>query len=148
MALSQILSRKYLPKFCYDRGAVMEGNTAGLIAQVQQVHATLTPNMLLVIVRDLAGGCAICRSQLRSPGGTSFFRDDYLRMSDAEAAAEDSRIKRESDRWVEQQRRGPGGGGRRVVCGDDEEEVDEDDLNRAMAAIKAFADKTAAAHDK
>ena len=160
VALSQILSRAYLPKFCYDRGgAVVEGNAAGLIAQVQQVHATLTPSMLLVVVRDLAGGCAICRSQLRSPGsGTSFFRDDYLRMSEAEAAAEDSRMKRESDQWVEQQieqqRRGPGGGGgggggRRAVCGDDEEEeVDEDDLNRAMAAIKAFADKTAAAHDK
>lgn len=102
--LAVLQRRTWLPKFCYDGRTVMESNVQALLRQVAVTHATLQPNMLLLIVKDLAGGCAICRSQNRACDGTPLFSNEWLLLSDSEAATETARITRVSEEWARAQK--------------------------------------------
>jgi hypothetical protein len=81
-------------------GRVMEDNVSALLAQVAATQATLMPNMLLVVVRSLSGGCAICRAQNRAADGTPLFSDELLAMSEAQYWAEDRRLNEVAARWA------------------------------------------------
>ena len=91
----QLRNRTFLPATCIDHlhgNVVMEENVQSIMTQLEITRDTLQPNMLLIIVRDFTGSCAICRCQLRACEGTPFFSDELLSMSDAEVEAEDRRI--------------------------------------------------------
>mmetsp|Transcript_22582 Transcript_22582/g.56480 ORF Transcript_22582/g.56480 Transcript_22582/m.56480 type:complete len:338 (-) Transcript_22582:120-1133(-) len=84
-----------LPAFCVDPSNPQIGDMiTRLIASAKQTRANLGPNMILVVVRDLAGSVAICRSQNKMPDSTQLFSDAYLNMSEEEALMEEVRLLR------------------------------------------------------